>query len=460
MTTGLSAAAIKAAGAVDGERLWKDLMHLSQFGARRDGGVDRQALSDADITARIWLIGEAERRGFAASVDDAANLWIRRRGRDEDALPVIAGSHMDSQPAGGKFDGALGVLAGLEMLTALDDAGIATERPIDVVAWTNEEGGRFDRSCTGSSVWSGATELEDYFGDIGADGVQLGDALQLTLDATPDLPRRPRRFAAQSYLELHIEQGPVLEAEGLDIAAVTGIQGVRWMNVEFSGKGSHAGTTPMTGRHDALQAAHRAIAALNTLMADPQDVVRFTVGRFNVTPNSPNTIPERVLFSIDFRHPDKALLDDRMGRIAALVEAAAAPCHGEHPAHLVHGPHAVSRKPDCNHRRCRAGPRASGTAPRLGGLSRCALCGAGVSGGHDLRAVQGWPVASPRRMGRTPPLPRRRPGADGQRRHAGRGVKNSTHPLAGRGAEGVNSGGQSNSFLPRSSMICWALRTV
>ena len=326
MTTGLSAAAMKAAGAVDGERLWKDLMHLSQFGARRDGGVDRQALSDADITARIWLIGEAERRGFTASVDDAANLWIRRRGRDEDALPVIAGSHMDSQPAGGKFDGALGVLAGLEMLTALDDAGIATERPIDVVAWTNEEGGRFDRSCTGSSVWSGATELEDYFGDIGADGVQLGDALQLTLDATPDLPRRPRRFAAQSYLELHIEQGPVLEAEGLDIAAVTGIQGVRWMNVEFSGKGSHAGTTPMTGRHDALQAAHRAIAALNTLMADPQDVVRFTVGRFNVTPNSPNTIPERVAFSIDFRHPDKALLDDKMGRIAALVETAAAPC--------------------------------------------------------------------------------------------------------------------------------------
>ncbi len=326
MTTGLSQAAVKAADAVDGERLWKDLMHLAQFGARPDGGVDRQALSDADIAARIWLIGEAERRGFKASVDDAANLWIRRRGRDADAAPVIAGSHMDSQPAGGRFDGALGVLAGLEMLTALDAAGIATQRPVDVVAWTNEEGGRFDRSCTGSSVWSGAMALEDYLGDIGADGVRLGDALNLTIDATPDLPRRPRRFDAHGYLELHIEQGPVLEAENLDIAAVTGIQGVRWMNVEITGKGSHAGTTPMTGRHDALQAAHRAIAALNALMADPEDVVRFTVGRFNVTPNSPNTIPERVVFSIDFRHPDRALLDDKMGRIAALIEAAAAPC--------------------------------------------------------------------------------------------------------------------------------------
>ncbi len=326
MREAFSAAVKRAGEAVDGERLWASLMHLAQFGARADGGVERHALSDADIVARTWFIGEAERRGFKASVDDAANLWIRRAGRDEDAHPVIVGSHMDSQPAGGKFDGALGVLAGLEVLTALDDAGIATERPVDVVAWTNEEGGRFDRSCTGSSVWSGAMELEDYLGAIGADGVRLGDALQLTLDATPDLPRRPRRFPAHAYVELHIEQGPVLETEGLDIAAVTGIQGVRWLNVEITGSAGHAGTTPMTGRRDALQAAHRAIVALNELMADPDDRVRFTVGRFNVSPNSPNTIPERVLFTIDFRHPDKALLDHHVARLQDLIEAAVRPC--------------------------------------------------------------------------------------------------------------------------------------
>jgi len=326
MGAGLSEAAKRAGEAVDGERLWRDLMQLAQFGARTDGGVERHALSGADIAARAWLIGEAERRGFSVSVDDIANLWIRRKGADEGAEPVILGSHIDSQPAGGKFDGALGVLAGLEALTALDAAGIATRRPVDVVAWTNEEGGRFDRSCTGSSVWSGAMALEDYFGDIGADGVRLGEALKLTLDATPDLPRRPRRFPAHAYVELHIEQGPVLEAEGLDVAAVTGIQGVRWLNVEVTGSAGHAGTTPMAGRRDALQGAHRAIAALNALMADPDDRVRFTVGRFNAFPNSPNTIPERAAFSIDFRHPDKTLLDDRSARLRPLIEAAAAPC--------------------------------------------------------------------------------------------------------------------------------------
>ena len=322
----LGAAAKRAGEAVDGERLWRDLMHLAEFGARADGGVERHALSGADIAARTWLIGEAERRGFSASVDDIANLWIRRRGGDGEAEPVILGSHIDSQPAGGKFDGALGVLAGLEALTALDEAGIATRHPIDVVAWTNEEGGRFDRSCTGSSVWSGAMELEDYLGDIGADGVRLGDALKLTLDATSDLPRRPRRFPAHAYVELHIEQGPVLEAENLDIAAVTGIQGVRWLNVEVTGAAGHAGTTPMSGRRDALQGAHRAIAALNELMADPDDRVRFTVGRFNAVPNSPNTIPERAVFSIDFRHPDKALLDHHIKCLQPLIAAAARPC--------------------------------------------------------------------------------------------------------------------------------------
>jgi beta-ureidopropionase / N-carbamoyl-L-amino-acid hydrolase len=313
MKSGVSAAAVAAAGAVDETRLWQALMDLAAVGARADGGVCRHALSDEDIAARALVIGWAQARGYEASVDEAANLFIRRRGRDTDAAPVLAGSHMDSQPAGGRFDGAFGVLAGLEALMALDDAGVETQRPIDIVAWTNEEGGRFDRSCTGSSIWSGVTELDSYLGDIGADGVPLGQALEKTLAATPDLPRRPRHWTPFAFIEPHIEQGPVLEAEGTSIAAVTGIQGVRWMNVEVSGEAGHAGTTPMAGRRDAVQGALRAVAALNTLMADPDDQVRFTAGRVNVTPNSPNTIPEKVLFSIDFRHPDRGLLEDRGG---------------------------------------------------------------------------------------------------------------------------------------------------
>jgi beta-ureidopropionase / N-carbamoyl-L-amino-acid hydrolase len=326
MGSGLSAAALAAAAAVDETRLWQALMDLATVGARSDGGVCRHALSDEDIAARALLIGWAESRGFEASVDEAANLFIRRGGRDADAAPVLAGSHMDSQPAGGRFDGAYGVLAGLEALIALDEAGIETRRPIDVVAWTNEEGGRYDRSCTGSSVWSGTSELESYLGDIGADGVPLGEVLARALAATPDLPRRPRHWTPFAFIETHIEQGPVLEAEGLSIAAVTGIQGVRWMNVEVTGKAGHAGTTPMADRQDAVQGALRAIAGLNELMADGQDRVRFTVGRINVTPNSPNTIPEKVLFSIDFRHPDRELLEDRGGQIAQVVKDAASPC--------------------------------------------------------------------------------------------------------------------------------------
>lgn len=326
MESGLSEMATRAAGAVAEARLWASLMELAKVGARPDGGVERHALSAEDIAARALLIGWAEERGYRVSVDDAANLFVRRPGRDPTAEPVVAGSHLDSQPAGGKFDGAYGVLAAFETLVAMDDAGIETARPVDVVAWTNEEGGRFARSCTGSAVWAGVNELEYYLGDIGVDGVQLAEALAQTLAATPHLPRRPRRWPAHAYIEPHIEQGPVLERQGMPVAAVTAIQGVRWLSVETRGSSGHAGTTPMTGRRDAVQAAVRAIGGLNDLMADPEDRVRYTVGRIEVVPNSPNTVPERVTFSIDFRHPDKAVLDDRAGRIEAIIKERAAPC--------------------------------------------------------------------------------------------------------------------------------------
>src|SRR5918995_358449 len=207
MHSGISEQARLAAEKVDEARLWQSLMEMAKIGARPDGGVQRHALSPED----------------------------------------------------------------LEALIAMEEAGVETRRPVDLVAWTNEEGGRFERSCTGSSVWAGSSELESYLGDIGADGVPPGEALAATLAATPDLPRRPRRWPAHAYVEAHSEQGPVLEREGVPIAAVTGIQGVRWMNIEVLGKGSHAGTTPLKVRRDAVQAAVRAIDRLNELMADPED---------------------------------------------------------------------------------------------------------------------------------------------------------------------------------------------
>jgi N-carbamoyl-L-amino-acid hydrolase len=322
----VSAQALQTATAVSQDRLWQSLEAMAAIGGLGSGGVTRQALTAEDIAARALLIGWARKLGLEVSVDDAANLFLRRSGQEPQAPPVLAGSHMDSQPAGGRFDGIYGVLAAFEVMQALDDAGVVTRRPIDVVAWTNEEGGRFERSCTGSSVWAGKIPLAAFLDDIGSDGVRFADALAETLAATPDLPRRPLRWPARAYVEPHIEQGPVLERQGIDIAAVTGIQGVRWMRVEVEGIAGHAGTTPAAHRRDALQAAVRAITWLNGLMEDPKDLTRFTVGRVVVEPNSPNTIPQKVTFTIDFRHPDSAELKRRGSAIERVVTEAVKPC--------------------------------------------------------------------------------------------------------------------------------------
>jgi N-carbamoyl-L-amino-acid hydrolase len=316
----------RAAAAIDQARLWGRHMAMAEIGKIPGGGVSRQALSGDDICARALLLEWAGARGYRPAVDDIANLFIRRPGRDPDAAPVVAGSHMDSQPAGGRFDGIFGVLAGLEALEALDDAGIATERPIDVVAWTNEEGGRFAPGAMGSAVFAGHMRLEDCLGLTDAAGIRLADALAETLAATLEMPRRPFAFPIAAYVEPHIEQGPQLEASGNQIGVVTGIQGARWYVVEVEGEPGHAGTAPLRGRKDAVRAAVAMIAALQELMHDATDVLRFTVGRIEVFPNSPNTVPAKLTFSIDFRHPDAAVLDDRAGRIEQVCRRFAASC--------------------------------------------------------------------------------------------------------------------------------------
>lgn len=311
---------------VDGGRLWRRLMEMAEIGAIPGNGVNRQALSDEDIAARELLIDWAKTRSFAVTVDDAANLFVRRPGSEPGLPPVLTGSHMDSQPRGGRFDGIYGVIAGLEALEAIDDARAATRRPIELVAWTNEEGSRFDPGCMGSMVFSGAAPLERFEDAVDQAGISFGQALARTLAATPDLPRREGAAPPTAYVEAHIEQGPVLEAASVPIGAVTGVQGSQRFVVEIGGATAHAGTTPVRGRLDALQAATRAVARLNEAMADPEDVLRFTVGRFEVAPNSPNTVAAEAVFSIDLRHPDGGELERRARRIARVCEDAARPC--------------------------------------------------------------------------------------------------------------------------------------
>lgn len=302
-----------AVGRVDQERLWQRLMEMAKIGAIPGGGVNRAAFSAEDIAARKLLIAWAQAYKFAIAVDAIGNLFIRRAGTDAHAAPVMTGSHMDSQPRGGRFDGIYGVLAGLEAIEAMELAGVKTRRPVELVAWSNEEGGRFAPCTMGSAVYTKAIPLSDFLEVRDNEGIALREALAQTLHAMPTLDKRELNAPAAAYIETHIEQGPLLEQEGKTIGVVTGIQGLRWFNVEIFGESAHAGTTPLAGRRDALREAIAAINALHELARDPDDAVRFTIGRMLVTPNSPNSVPSHVMFSVDLRHPDPATIS-RLGR--------------------------------------------------------------------------------------------------------------------------------------------------
>ncbi|WP_376091978.1 M20 family metallo-hydrolase [Roseomonas sp. CCTCC AB2023176] len=299
--------------AVSEQRQWDRLMELAQIGAitGADGspGVNRACLTPGDRQARRLMIRWATDLGLTVSVDELGNLFLRHEGTEAGAAPVLTGSHMDTQPNGGRFDGIWGVVAGLEAVQAIREAGIATTRPIEVVAWTNEEGGRFAPGCMGSMAWAHHSPPNTWDGVTDPDGVTFRAALDEHLREEADLPRRDlgahRPFA---YVEAHIEQGPVLETEAKDIGVVTGIQGSRWFVVEIRGETAHAGTSPVSLRRDAVQDFIRAATALNALMSDPNDVLRFTIGRVEVLPGSSNTVADVVRFTIDFRHPDKEML--------------------------------------------------------------------------------------------------------------------------------------------------------
>jgi beta-ureidopropionase / N-carbamoyl-L-amino-acid hydrolase len=299
---------VTIAKAVNEQRLWQRHMNLAKIGATAKGGVNREAFTPEEAEARKLLASWAEARGFSCAVDDIGNLFFRRAGTDPNADPVVTGSHIDSQPTGGKFDGAYGVLAGLEVLEAAEDSGITTKRPLEFVAWTNEEGGRFQPATMGSGVYTGAMDIEEMLSVQDRAGEVVRDLLPLTLAATPNAEKRPLGTKFAAYIEAHIEQGPILEMEEQTIGVVTGIQGTRWFAIEVEGSEAHAGTTPFSARRDAFRAAHAMIAEMYELTVDDEDILRFTVGCFEVSPGSPNTVPGHVYFTLDIRHPDGVLL--------------------------------------------------------------------------------------------------------------------------------------------------------
>ena len=299
---------------VNAARLEANLKALATFGGSLQGGVAREALTPQDLQARQWLAARfANRPGYVVGIDAAANLHIRRLGRYPDEPVVMTGSHVDTQPLGGWLDGAFGVMAGVEVLDALDDAGVSTQRSLEVVAWTNEEGSRFAPGLMGSQCYVDPATLDALLPVTDAAGIAFETARNAALQDFA-------RCAAQShwqvwdavlaapvhaYIEAHIEQGPVLEREGLGLGIVQAIQGVRWYQVTVRGRCAHAGTTPLADRDDAQA---KAIAMAHALYRYAQtcgdDDLRVTIGRWSCQPDSINTIADQVQFTVDVRHPD------------------------------------------------------------------------------------------------------------------------------------------------------------
>ncbi|WP_186128532.1 Zn-dependent hydrolase [Burkholderia gladioli] len=306
---------------VDGARLWRSLMEMAEIGATARGGVRRLALTDEDRRGRERFAQWCREAGMTVSVDAVGNLFARRAGTDPEAAPVLVGSHLDTQPEGGRFDGVYGVLAGLELVRALNDAEQATEKPIEIVSWTNEEGVRFTPAMLGSAVYTGATPLDAALATRDAHGVTLGEAL----DASGYSGQRAiggERIDA--YFEAHIEQGPVLEANGTTIGVVTGGQAIRWLDVTVTGVAAHAGTTPMPYRKDALFASARMALELERIIATYAPRGLATIGQATIPNASRNTIAGQLAFTVDLRHHEDAEVDAIERELRAAFERIAA----------------------------------------------------------------------------------------------------------------------------------------
>jgi N-carbamoyl-L-amino-acid hydrolase len=283
---------------INADRLWASLMSMAEVGATARGGSCRLALSAEDKAGRQLLEKWCREAGLSLSVDSIGNLFARRAGTEPHAAPVMMGSHLDTQPEGGRFDGVFGVLAGLEVVRRLNDLGIQTRKPLEVAVWTNEEGARFTPAMLGSAVFTGALALDKALAARDVGGISVAQALASTgYDGD-----RALAVPVDAYFEAHIEQGPILEDNGNSIGVVSGGQAIRWLDVRVEGVAAHAGTTPMALRKDALYGAAQMLQALEALAADfaPQGLT--TVGELRVAKSSRNTIAGRVEFTVDLRH--------------------------------------------------------------------------------------------------------------------------------------------------------------
>ncbi|TKB45372.1 Zn-dependent hydrolase [Thalassotalea mangrovi] len=291
---------------INGERLWQSLMLMAKIGATDKGGCNRQALTELDKQGRELFITWCEQAGCETRYDEMGNLFVRRPGRENTLPPVLTGSHLDTQPTGGKFDGVYGVLAGLEVIRTLNDLNIETLHPLEVVAWTNEEGARFSPAMIGSGVWSGEFTLDYGWSRTDKQGISIKDELvnHNMLGAA-----KCQAFAVKAAFELHIEQGPILENEALQIGIVQGVQGMRWYDLTITGKPVHAGPTPMEQRQDPFMGLADISKRLYQLAEQYAPWSRVTFGDIKALPGSRNTVPEQLVLAVDLRHPEQAVLE-------------------------------------------------------------------------------------------------------------------------------------------------------
>ena len=305
----------------NGARLWKRLMDMARIGATPAGGCNRQALTYEDQQGRQLFESWCEAAGCSIERDQMGNIFARRAGQQDHEPPVLVGSHLDTQPTGGRFDGVYGVLAGLEVVESLNDANIRTAHPIDIVVWTNEEGARFSPAMIGSGVFAGEFDLDYGLSRTAKNGATIGEELQRIGYAGS---RPCQHYPIKAAFEAHIEQGPILEDTGHQIGIVTGVQGMRWYDIELCGDAVHAGPTPMDSRRDPVRAMHAVVARLYQLAEQTGPAARVTFGDVRFEPGSRNTVPERVVLTLDLRHPEEAVLSKIEDKIREIVAAESA----------------------------------------------------------------------------------------------------------------------------------------
>jgi N-carbamoyl-L-amino-acid hydrolase len=297
---------------INSDRLWDSLMDMAKIGPGVAGGNNRQTLTDEDAEGRRVFQQWCEAEGMTMGLDKLGNMFARREGADSTLPPVMVGSHLDTQPTGGKYDGVLGVLAGLEIIRTLNDTGIKTKHPIEVVNWTNEEGARFSPPMMASSVFAGMYTTEWVYAREDADGKTVGGELE-RIGWLGDEEVGARKMAA--FFELHIEQGPILENENVEVGVVTHGQGLKWLQVTLNGKSSHTGSTPMPNRINAGLGMARITQLVDEIAWSHAPLAVGAVGHCDIYPNSRNIIPEKAVFTIDFRHPSQDVIDDMEQRL-------------------------------------------------------------------------------------------------------------------------------------------------